>query len=91
MDYTVFLDIAFIAVYGAILGLVAPYVGVTSDRYHVVVPGAISIVYGSVLFGALTWTGLAYTDPWIWLIVMLTMPVAMWFGAKRLEVSRTKK
>jgi hypothetical protein len=88
MDYIVFLDVAFLAVYGAILGLVAPYVGVTSHRYHVVVPGAIAISFGALLFGALTWTGLSYTEPWIWLIVMLTMPVAMWFGAKRLDAHR---
>jgi hypothetical protein len=88
MDYTVFLNVAFIVVYGAILGLVAPYVGVASKKYHVTLPGAIATIYGALLWAILTWTGLSYTDPWIWLIVMLTMPVAMWFGAKRVEASR---
>ncbi len=90
MDYLVFIDVAFLVIYGAILGLVAPYVGVASDNYHAVVPGAIAIVFGTILFGGLTWAGLSYTDPWIWLIVMLTMPAAMWFGAKRLDAHRNK-
>lgn len=89
MDYTVFLDVAFIAVYGAILGLVAPYVGVTSSKYHAIVPGAIAIIFGAILWAALTWAGMSYTQPWIWLIVMLTMPAAMWFGAARLRAIRS--
>ena len=88
MDFTVFLDVAFLAVYGAILGLVAPYVAVTSDKYHAIVPGAIAISFGSLLWAALTWSGMSYTQPWIWLIVMLAMPAAMWFGSARLEAAR---
>jgi hypothetical protein len=61
---------------------------VASKKYHVTLPGAIATIYGALLWAILTWTGLSYTDPWIWLIVMLTMPVAMWFGAKRVEASR---
>lgn len=88
MDFTLFLNIAFIAIYGAILGLVAPYVGVASKAYHVTLPGAIATVFGLLLWAILIWTGLSPEQPWIWLLVMLTMPAAMWFGAKRVEVSR---
>ncbi|MDE2591494.1 MAG: hypothetical protein KGL41_01380 [Actinomycetales bacterium] len=88
MDLTIYLNVAFIAVYGAILGLVAPYVGAASKSYHSTAPGAIAIIFGSLLWAILTWTGLSYEQPWIWLIVMLTMPAAMWFGAKRLESIR---
>ncbi|MDE2386274.1 MAG: hypothetical protein KGL77_01060 [Actinomycetales bacterium] len=89
MDFTVFLDVAFVVIYGAILGLVAPFVGLASERYHVVLPGIVATIYGAILWAILTWVGMDYTQPWIWLIVMLTMPVAMWFGAKRIEASRS--
>lgn len=90
MDYLVFMDIAFVVVYGAILGLVAQYVGVASDRYHAVVPGAIAIIFGTLLWSGLTWLGMSNEEVWIWLIVMLSMPAAMWFGANRLAAHRSK-
>jgi hypothetical protein len=31
-----------------------------------------------------------HTEVWIWIIVMLAMPVALWFGPKRLEALRSK-
>lgn len=90
MDFTVFLDVAFVAIYGAILGLVAPFIGLASERYHVSLPGFLATIYGSLLWAILTWVGMDYTQPWIWLIVMLTMPAAMWIGAKRVEAARSK-
>jgi hypothetical protein len=38
----------------------------------------------------LTWLGFGYTDGWIWSIVMLAMPVAMFFGSKALDKARAK-
>jgi hypothetical protein len=35
--------------------------------------------------------GFGYTDGWIWSIVMLSMPAAMYFGSKLLASSRHKK
>jgi hypothetical protein len=43
-----------------------------------------------VLWILLTWLGLSYTDGWIWSIVMLGMPLAMFFGAKVLDSQRKK-
>ena len=85
------MEILFLAVYAAILGLVAPYISLKSDEFGVVVPGAISAVWGALLWTILTWSGLSSTDAWIWTIVMVTMPAAMWFGAKRIEHMRTAK
>ena len=83
------MEILFLLVYAAILGLVAPYISLKSDDYGVVVPGAFALVWGSLLWTILTWAGLHSTDAWIWSIVMVSMPAAMWFGSKRLHQIRT--
>jgi len=82
------MEFLFIVFYTAILGLVAPYVKIGSDRYGSLVPPAIGLATGSVLWILLTWLGFSYVDGWIWSIVMLSMPVAMFFGARALEKKR---
>ena len=84
------MEFLFIVFYAAILGLVAPYVQIGSDRYGSLVPPTIGIVTGSVLWILLTWLGFGYTDAWIWSIVMIGMPVAMFFGSKALDKQRAK-
>jgi hypothetical protein len=84
------MEFLFIVFYTAILGLVAPYVQIGSDRYGSLVPAAIGLATGSLLWTVLTWVGFGYTDAWIWSIVMLSMPVAMYFGSKALEKKREK-
>jgi uncharacterized membrane protein YeaQ/YmgE (transglycosylase-associated protein family) len=91
MDIISIFYILFIVIYAAILGLVAPYVGIKSDNYGTLVPTALAIVGGSVLWILGTWVGLHYDQAWIWLIVMLGMPAAMWFGAKRIDQMREAK
>lgn len=90
MDFISILYILFIAIYAVILGLVAPYVGVRSDKYGSLVPTGLAVVAGSALWILGTWVGLHYDEPWIWLLVMLGMPIGMWFGAKRIEHLRAK-
>lgn len=85
------MEFLFIVFYAVILGLVAPYVQMGSDRYGILVPPVIGLAAGSVLWILLTWLGFGYTDGWIWSIVMLAMPVAMFFGAKALERQRAKQ
>lgn len=82
------MEFLFIVFYAAILGLVAPHVTLNSDRYGILVPPAIGLGVGSVLWILLTWLGFGYTDGWIWSIVMLTMPVVMFFASKRLAKVR---
>lgn len=84
------MEFLFIVFYTAVLGLVAPYVQVGSDRYGSFVPPAIGLATGSVLWVALTWLGFSYLDGWIWTIVMVSMPVAMFFGSKALEKIRER-
>jgi hypothetical protein len=82
------MEIAFIVVYAAILGLVAPYIGLKSEKYGSLVPGVSSFIIGAILWAALTWAGFPATEAWIWVITMFAMPVALWFVPKRLEKLR---
>jgi hypothetical protein len=52
------------------------------------VPTGLAVVSGSVLWILLTWVGMPYDQAWIWIIVMLGMPAAMWFGGKLIEKRR---
>jgi hypothetical protein len=88
MDFISLLNVLFIVIYAGILGLVAPYVGLKSDNYGSWVPTALGVISGSLLWIILTCAGLHYDQVWIWLIVMLGMPAAMWFGAKFIESRR---
>lgn len=83
------MEIVFLLVYAVVLGLVAPYISLNSENYGILVPGALSLVWGSVLWTILTWVGLSSNDAWIWSIVMVSMPAAMWFGSKRLHRLRS--
>ena len=68
---------AVIFIYAVILGLVAPYITAHSEKYGVLLPPTIALVTGSALWSVLTWLGMGYTDAWIWIIVMVAMPIVM--------------
>lgn len=79
---------AVVVLYAVILGLVAPYISVHSEKYGVLVPPAVAVATGSVLWGILTWVGMPYTSAWIFIIVMIAMPVAMIFVSGRIAKMR---
>ena len=79
-----------VVIYAIILGLVAPYISAHSDKYGALVPPAIATATGSIVWTILLWVGLPTTDAWIWLAVMLVMPVVMIILSNRLANSRDK-
>jgi lipopolysaccharide export LptBFGC system permease protein LptF len=85
------MEFLFIVFYAAVLSLVAPAVNITSDRYGSFVPTTIALATGSFFWILLTVLGFGYTDGWIWSIVMLAMPAAMYFGSKILASKRKKQ
>jgi len=85
------MEFLFIVFYAAILGLVAPYITLDSDRYGILVPPAIALAGGSVLWVVLTWLGFEYTSGWIWSLVMVAMPVIMFFGSRLLSKKREEQ
>ncbi len=88
MDMLSLLNLLFIVIYAGLLGLVAPYVGIASKNYGSYVPTAAAVVSGSALWILGTWSGLHYDEAWIWLIVMLGMPAAMWFDTRLIAKKR---
>jgi hypothetical protein len=85
------MEIAFLVVYAAILGLVAPYVIGKREQYGSLVPAVASLVAGSALWAILTWVGLKYDEGWIWVIVMLAMPAALFIATSYLAKQRDKR
>ena len=76
--------------YTAILGLVAPYIYAKSEEYGALLPPAVALATGSILWAALTWLGFKYTEGYIWVIIMVLMPVAMIVIARRMAHTRIK-
>ena len=77
--------IAFVVIYGLLLGLLAPYIlGDNREGYGMLVAPGVAITSGVLLWSVFTWVGLSPNDAWIWLLVMLAMPVAVWFGVHRI-------
>lgn len=79
-----------IVFYTAILGLVAPYIYAKSEEYGALVPPAVALATGSVLWAGLTWLGFKYTEGYIWIIVMVLMPTAMIIAARTLAHARIR-
>lgn len=82
------MEILIILGYAAILGLVAPYLTTKSDEYGVLVPPTIAAIAGSVLWIILTWVGFKYEEAWIWVIIMVAMPVVMIIVSQRIAAAR---
>ncbi len=82
------MELLVIVAYAAILALVAPFVMPKSEHFGNLVPGALALTSGSVLWLLLTWFGFAYDEAWIWFIVMLLMPVATLFGTSYIRKTR---
>ncbi len=77
-----------IVLYAVILGLVAPYITVHAQKYGSLLPPAIALASGSLLWAVLTWVGLPYTNAYIWIIVMVLMPIAMMIGSSTIARMR---
>ena len=83
--------IAFIVIYGVVLGLMAPYLITGKQNYGALVGYALPIVFGLIFYVLLTWVGLKNDEAWIWLIVMLGMPAVMIFGLRFINARRSKE
>ena len=74
------IEVAFLLIYAALLAAVTPYVRADQENYGVLIPGALAISTGAIVWSLLTWLGLPDTDGWIWGLTMVLMPVGMAFG-----------
>ncbi|CAB4547058.1 MAG: hypothetical protein F2529_04620 [Actinobacteria bacterium] len=87
MDYV----FAVIVGYSVILGLVAPYINAKSEEYGWLLPPAIALATGSILWVVLTWLGFKYEEAYIWAIIMVVMPLVMVLLSTRIAHARINK
>jgi len=85
------MELLIVIFYTGILALVAPLVIPKKDQFGKLVPAGIAAVTGGVLWLILTWAGFHYDEAWIWFIVMLAMPAAMYFGSVYLANTRQRQ
>jgi hypothetical protein len=81
-------EVSFLVIYAALLGLVAPYVIGRNEDYGSIIPSAIALVTGLVSWIILIWAGMPTENAFTWIIVMLLMPVGMYFGLRLLSKRR---
>jgi hypothetical protein len=81
-------EVIFLVIYAAILGMVTPYVLGKNEDYGSIVPASAALLSGLVLWLILIWAGMPTSNAFTWIIVMLLMPVAMYFGLKYLAKRR---
>lgn len=74
------IEVLFLVIYAGLLTAVTPYISKHADDYGVLIPGALSLVTGSLVWSILTWVGMSDTDGWIWALTMILMPVGLAFG-----------
>lgn len=86
------MDVSFavILLYTLVLGLVAPYISAHSEKYGALVPPTIALTSGSIIWSVLIWLGVGTQDGWLWLIIMVVMPLVMVFASARLAKARDK-
>jgi uncharacterized membrane protein YeaQ/YmgE (transglycosylase-associated protein family) len=84
------MEIVFILVYGALLGLLAPYLLSGKEHFGVLLAPALALVFGFVSWTLLTWLGFKYNDYVIWTITMLGMPTVMILGVRLVRQRRIK-
>lgn len=82
------MEFSIIVVYAIILGMVAPYTFAKSEEYGVLLPPAIALATGSVIWAGLTWLGFKYTEGYIWIITMVVMTLVMIVLSSRLAHAR---
>lgn len=82
------MELVFILIYGALLGLMAPYLLSGRENYGVFLAPALALIYGFVSWTLLTWLGFKYTEYWIWTITMLGMPAVMILGIRFIRARR---
>ena len=81
-------EVSFLVIYAAILGMVAPYVLGRNDDYGIIIPGASALISGLLLWTILIWAGMPTENAFTWIIVMLLMPIGLFFGMRYLAKRR---
>lgn len=71
------MELLFITLGGAILGLIARYTLAHRENHGVVLVPAIGAAVAAVIWVGLTWAGLAWDGGWIWVISLVVTAVVV--------------
>ena len=71
------MELLFITLGGAILGLAARYLLPDRDRHGVVLMPAVGAGVAAVVWVALTWLGWAWDGGWIWVVSLVVTGLAV--------------
>jgi hypothetical protein len=71
------MELLFITLGGAILGLIAHYTFAHRENHGVALVPAIGAAFAAVIWVALTWAGLPWDGGWIWVISLVLTAVVV--------------
>ena len=83
------MELLFVTLGGAILGLGLRYALPGHDRYGVLLLPAVGAVVASIVWAALTWAGWKFDGGWIWVVSLVAAAVVPAIVA--LQVSRARR
>jgi uncharacterized membrane protein YeaQ/YmgE (transglycosylase-associated protein family) len=69
------MELLFVTLGGAILGLAAQYITPHRETRGVLLPPAIGAVVASAIWAALTWLGWKFDGGWIWVVSLVAAGV----------------
>ncbi len=83
------MELLFVALGGAILGLAARYGVPKRDTHGALLIPAVGAIVASVVWAALTWVGLKFDGGWIWVLSLATAGVVAGLASVFLGRQRT--
>ncbi|MDQ1597099.1 MAG: hypothetical protein QOI70_523, partial [Microbacteriaceae bacterium] len=84
------MEMLFVTLGGALLGLLARYVFPRRETYGVLLAPAIGATVASVVWAALTWAGWKFGGGWIWVVALVAAGVVAAAFALLASRSRTR-
>jgi hypothetical protein len=83
------MELLFVTLGGAILGLAARYGVPKRDTHGALLVPAVGAIVASVVWAALTWVGLKFDGGWIWVLSLAAAGVVAGLGSVLLARQRT--
>lgn len=85
------MELLFIALGGAILGIIARYAfSANRSTQGVVLIPAIGVAAAAIVWVALTWLGMAWDGGWIWVITLVATAITVGVAAPVIGVLRER-
>jgi hypothetical protein len=83
-------ELLFITLGGAILGLIARYALPQQENYGVAVLPGLGAAFAAVVWVALTWAGLPWDGGWIWVISLVLTAAVVGIAGRLIGIYRER-